>query len=109
MHKSISPDELVAIYAISDVCLISSTRDDLNLVSYEYVASQLREERRRGILVMSRYAGASNTLPNGSIVVVNPWDISAFAGAIKTALEMDKGDGMHKHEEVSAVVHDLTR
>lgn len=33
MHKSIPFDELCALYAISDVCLVSSTRDGMNLVS----------------------------------------------------------------------------
>jgi hypothetical protein len=32
MHKSLPFDELCALYAVSDVCLISSTRDGMNLV-----------------------------------------------------------------------------
>ena len=32
MHKSLSFDELCALYAVSDVCLVSSTRDGMNLV-----------------------------------------------------------------------------
>ena len=33
MHKSLAFDELCALYAVSDVCLVSSTRDGMNLVS----------------------------------------------------------------------------
>lgn len=33
MHKSLPFDELCALYAVSDVCLVSSTRDGMNLVS----------------------------------------------------------------------------
>lgn len=33
MHKSLAFDELCALYAVSDVCLITSTRDGMNLVS----------------------------------------------------------------------------
>lgn len=33
MHKSLPFDELCALYAASDVCLVSSTRDGMNLVS----------------------------------------------------------------------------
>lgn len=33
MHKSLQFDELCALYAVSDVCLVSSTRDGMNLVS----------------------------------------------------------------------------
>lgn len=32
MHKSLNFDELCALYAVSDVCLVSSTRDGMNLV-----------------------------------------------------------------------------
>jgi len=32
MHKSLPYDELCALYAVSDVCLVSSTRDGMNLV-----------------------------------------------------------------------------
>ena len=33
LHRSVSFDELCALYAISDVCLVTSTRDGMNLVS----------------------------------------------------------------------------
>ncbi len=32
MHRSIQFDELVALYAAADVCLVTSTRDGMNLV-----------------------------------------------------------------------------
>ena len=34
MHKSLPFDELCALYAVSDVCLVSSTRDGMNLVRF---------------------------------------------------------------------------
>lgn len=40
MHKSVTFDELCALYALGDACLVSSTRDGMNLVSYEYIACQ---------------------------------------------------------------------
>lgn len=33
-------DELFAIYNVADVCLVTSVRDGMNLVSHEYVAAQ---------------------------------------------------------------------
>jgi Glycosyltransferase family 20 len=32
MHKSLPFTELCALYAVSDVCLVTSTRDGMNLV-----------------------------------------------------------------------------
>jgi trehalose 6-phosphate synthase len=33
LHRSVSFDELCALYAVSDACLVTSTRDGMNLVS----------------------------------------------------------------------------
>lgn len=83
MHKSVNFDELTALYAISDVCLVTSTRDGMNLVSYEYIATQ---EKRHGSLVLSEFTGAAQSL-NGSIVV-NPWNTEELAGALQEAVTM---------------------
>ncbi|KAL5486141.1 TPS1 [Sanghuangporus weigelae] len=84
MHKSLPFDELCALYALSDVCLVSSTRDGMNLVSYEYIACQ---QKRHGAMILSEFAGAAQSL-NGSIVV-NPWDPQQVADAIYEAVTMD--------------------
>lgn len=83
MHKTIPFEELVALYAVSDACLVSSTRDGMNLVSYEYVACQ---QQRHGVLILSEFAGAAQSL-NGSIIV-NPWNTEGLANAIHEAVTM---------------------
>ncbi|EJU04984.1 alpha-trehalose-phosphate synthase t [Dacryopinax primogenitus] len=83
MHKSLQFDELCALYALSNVCLVSSTRDGMNLVSYEYIACQ---QKRQGVLIISEFAGAAQSL-NGSLVV-NPWDPRQVADAIYDAVTM---------------------
>ncbi|CAE6381892.1 unnamed protein product [Rhizoctonia solani] len=83
MHKSLAFDELCALYAVSDVCLVTSTRDGMNLVSYEYIACQ---QERQGAMILSEFAGAAQSL-NGSIVV-NPWDSQQVADAIHEAVTM---------------------
>lgn len=84
LHRSVDFNELCALYAASDVCLVTSTRDGMNLVSYEYVACQ---QERNGVMILSEFAGAAQSL-NGSLIV-NPWDRFAVADAIHTALTMD--------------------
>ncbi|KAG0210688.1 Trehalose-6-P synthase/phosphatase complex synthase subunit [Mortierella sp. GBA43] len=83
LHKSVNFEELVALYAASDVCLISSTRDGMNLVSYEYICCQ---HENHGVLILSEFAGAAQSL-NGSIIV-NPWNTSELAEAIYEAVTM---------------------
>ncbi|KAJ2143699.1 Trehalose-6-P synthase/phosphatase complex synthase subunit, partial [Coemansia sp. RSA 678] len=83
LHKSVTFDELVSLYAMSDVCLITSTRDGMNLISYEYVASQ---QARHGVLVLSEFAGAAQSL-NGALIV-NSWNIEEVSDALHQALAM---------------------
>ncbi|KAJ9148655.1 Trehalose-6-phosphate synthase [Pleurostoma richardsiae] len=83
LHQSVSFDELTALYAVSDVCLVSSTRDGMNLVSYEYIATQ---RDRHGVMILSEFTGAAQSL-NGSLIV-NPWNIEELANAIHDAVTM---------------------
>lgn len=85
MHQTISFEELVALYAVSDLCLVSSLRDGMNLVSYEYVASQ---RKRQGVLILSEFTGAAHTLKGP--LIVNPWNTQELAGAIHEALTMSQ-------------------
>lgn len=83
LHQSVSFEELTALYAVSDVCLVSSTRDGMNLVSYEYIATQ---RKRHGVMILSEFTGAAQSL-NGSLIV-NPWNTEELAGAIWEAVTM---------------------
>ncbi|KAG9232343.1 alpha,alpha-trehalose-phosphate synthase [Amylocarpus encephaloides] len=83
IHQSISFEELTALYAVSDVCLVSSTRDGMNLVSYEYIATQ---RARHGVMILSEFTGAAQSL-NGALIV-NPWNTEEIAGAIHDAVTM---------------------
>ncbi|KAK3904481.1 glycosyltransferase [Staphylotrichum tortipilum] len=83
LHQSVSFDELTALYAMSDVCLVSSTRDGMNLVSYEYIATQ---RERHGVMILSEFTGAAQSL-NGSLIV-NPWNTEELANAIHDAVTM---------------------
>lgn len=81
MHKSIPFQELISLYSISDVCLVSSTRDGMNLVSYEYISCQ---QEKKGTLILSEFTGAAQSL-NGALIV-NPWNTDELAESINEAL-----------------------
>ncbi|KAJ3408148.1 Trehalose-6-P synthase/phosphatase complex synthase subunit [Chytriomyces hyalinus] len=83
VHRSVNFEELTAIYSVSDACIVSSTRDGMNLVSYEYIACQ---QEKHGVLILSEFAGASQSL-NGSLIV-NPWNIEELSNAIHESLTM---------------------
>ncbi|KAI0319203.1 glycosyltransferase family 20 protein [Amylostereum chailletii] len=100
MHKSLPFDELCALYAVSDVCLVSSTRDGMNLVSYEYIACQ---QARQGVMILSEFAGAAQSL-NGSLVV-NPWDSQQVADAIHEAVTMPADVRAENHRKLYKYVN----
>lgn len=83
LHQSVNFEELTALYAVSDACLVSSTRDGMNLVSYEYIATQ---RERNGVMILSEFTGAAQSL-NGALIV-NPWNTEELAGAIHDAVTM---------------------
>lgn len=104
MHRSVTFDELIALYAVSDVCLITSTRDGMNLVSYEYIASQ---QKRHGALILSEFTGAAQSL-NGSLIV-NPWNTEELAGAIHEAVTMSEEQRTINYQKLERYVMKYTR
>lgn len=103
MHKSVSFDELTALYSISDVCLVSSTRDGMNLVSYEYIACQ---EQRHGSLILSEFTGAAQSL-NGALVV-NPWNTEELADAIHDSVTMGEEQRALNYQKLAKYVNKYT-
>jgi trehalose-6-phosphate synthase len=104
MHQSVLFEDLLALYAASDVCLITSIRDGMNLVSFEYVACQ---SQRRGVLLLSEFAGASERL-EGSLLF-NPWDKEGTSAALHRALTMDLDERTANHEKAEQFVMKNTR
>ncbi|ORZ31987.1 glycosyltransferase family 20-domain-containing protein [Catenaria anguillulae PL171] len=103
MNKSVNFEELVSLYAVSDVCVVSSTRDGMNLVSFEYIATQVESH---GVLIMSEFAGASQSL-NGSILV-NPWNTEELADAFHEAVTMDTSTRQSNHAKLLRYVTKYT-
>jgi trehalose 6-phosphate synthase len=104
LHKSVNFDELIALYAVSDACIVSSTRDGMNLVSYEYIATQ---EKRHGSMVLSEFAGAAQSL-NGSIIV-NPWNTEELAAAYHEAVTMSDEQRALNFSKLDKYVNKYTR
>jgi trehalose 6-phosphate synthase len=62
----------------------------MNLVAKEFVSARADE---RGVLVLSRFAGASRELTEA--LVVNPYDVDGVADTLLAALEMP----IHEQQE----------
>jgi trehalose 6-phosphate synthase len=79
-----SHGEILPYYRCADFCMVTSLHDGMNLVAKEFVASRQDND---GVLVLSRFAGASIELRDA--LIVNPYDVEQMAEAIHHALGMD--------------------
>ena len=104
MHKSIPFEEMTALYDMADVCLVSSTRDGMNLVSYEYIASQ---ERKKGVLILSEFAGAAQSLTRA--LIVNPWNTEELSAALHESVTMTDELRESNYNVLHEYIHKYTR
>ena len=79
-----SHEEIGRFYRAADLCLVTSLHDGMNLVAKEFVSSREDED---GVLILSRFTGASRELRDA--LVVNPYDTEEMSEAIHYGLEMD--------------------
>ncbi|XWS10838.1 hypothetical protein CRYUN_Cryun38cG0032300 [Craigia yunnanensis] len=93
LDRSLDFHALCALYAVTDVALVTSLRDGMNLVSYEFVACQ---DAKKGVLILSEFAGAAQSLGAGAILV-NPWNITEVAASIGQALNMPAEEREKRH------------
>jgi trehalose 6-phosphate synthase/phosphatase len=83
LYRSVPFSELIALYQLADVALVTPLRDGMNLVAKEYVASR---PDGTGVLVLSETAGAAAEL--GEAILVNPHDEEMMVDALIRALSM---------------------
>ena len=93
INQQIPQEELFAIYNVADVCLVTSVRDGMNLVSYEYVVAQqdqgaCSQKDGPGVLVLSEFAGSAQSLSGA--LRVNPWNTEEVATTIHQALNLSR-------------------
>ncbi len=81
------PARVFELYRAADFCLVNSLHDGMNLVAKEFVASRDDED---GVLILSTFAGASRELVEA--LLVNPFDVSNTADAIRAAVDMPRSE-----------------
>jgi trehalose 6-phosphate synthase/phosphatase len=84
---------LVALYAISDVALVTPLRDGMNLIAKEYIAARAD---KTGVLILSEMAGASKEL--GEAIIINPNNIEEITEALKEALEVSQDEQIRRNQ-----------
>ncbi len=82
-YRFMSFDDLIDLYTISDVAMITPVRDGMNLVAKEFVATRVKGD---GVLILSEMAGASKELYES--LTVNPFDLNDMSDKIYKAVKM---------------------
>ena len=89
----------LAAYGVYDVLLVNPIFDGMNLVAME--GPMLN--RRGGVLVLSRNAGAYWRLGKHAIAI-NPFDVQETADALAEALEMPREQRVRRARNLSRLV-----
>jgi trehalose 6-phosphate synthase/phosphatase len=84
MHQHVPREQLVPLYQMADIALVTPLRDGMNLVCLEYLAAR---GERPGTLILSEFAGAAQCLSGA--VLVNPYHTGHIASALAEALSQD--------------------
>ncbi len=92
-YKSLSFPTLVAMYAMSDVALVTPLRDGMNLIAKEYLASRRDDS---GVLIISEMAGAAKEL--GEAIIINPNNREEIAEALRQALTMPADEQRRRNQ-----------
>jgi glucosylglycerol-phosphate synthase len=106
--RAFSFDEVLAYYALADVCWVTPLRDGLNLVAKEYVA--VRDTvRKAGVLVLSEFAGASTELKGA--LLTNPYHQSDLSNKLLRGLEMPPEESLARLNKMAATInhYDIAR
>jgi alpha,alpha-trehalose-phosphate synthase [UDP-forming] len=94
--------EVTKLYRAADVCLVTSLHDGMNLVSKEFIAAR---DDERGVLILSRFAGAARELTEA--LIVNPYHVEETADALRQALDMPPAEQRERMASLRGTVREF--
>jgi trehalose 6-phosphate synthase len=81
------PSDVYRFYRAADLCYVGSLRDGMNLVAKEFVRAR---DDERGVLVLSRLAGAATQLT--AALQINPHALDECASTLRRGLSMSRAE-----------------
>jgi trehalose 6-phosphate synthase/phosphatase len=91
--RSLPFEEILPLYRLCDVALITPLRDGMNLVAKEFIASR---PCHKGVLILSEMAGAAKEM--GEAIIINPFHLEDFARALESALTMPEEEQVRRNQ-----------
>lgn len=92
-------DELLAMYHLADIGLVTPLRDGMNLVAKEFVATKRDSP---GVLILSEMAGAAIELTDA--IIINPNDMDEIEQGLLKAITMPEYEQMYRLRKMQKVV-----
>lgn len=102
-YQSFPFDELIAMYDIADIAMVSPLRDGMNLVAKEYLACK---RDGNGILILSEMAGAAIELQDA--IIINPNDADEIEKSILTAINMPREEKRERLAKMQKIISKQT-
>ena len=96
LYRAFGRQQLSLLYRHAAVGYVTPLRDGMNLVAKEYVAAQ--DPENPGVLVLSRFAGASAELVDA--IITNPWHNDGLARDLDRALRMGLDERRERHAKL---------
>jgi trehalose 6-phosphate synthase len=95
-------DQLAKCYRASDICLVTSLHDGMNLVAKEFIAAR---DDELGVLILSQFTGAARELHEA--LIINPYHIEQGAQALYRALNMPVAEQRERMRSMRMLVRDF--
>jgi trehalose-6-phosphate synthase len=95
-------EAVTELFRAADVCMVTSLHDGMNLVCKEFVAARAD---LRGVLVLSRFAGAARELPEA--LIVNPYHVEETADALFRAATMPEAEQRERMASLRGTVREF--
>ncbi len=96
-------EEIYPLYRAADLCLVTSLSDGMNLVAKEFVSARTDEA---GVLVLSKFTGASRDLTDA--LIINPYSAEDTAEALHSALTMTAAEQHRRMKKMRATLKNYT-
>ena len=93
IHRPMPRNVLAGLYRQARIGLVTPLADGMNLVAKEYVAAQ--DVSDPGVLILSRFAGAAETMQDA--LIINPHDPWELGEAMARAMRMPADERRRRH------------
>lgn len=105
LSTSLAVEEIIALYCIAEVLVVTPIRDGMNVRPFEYVVCR-QASGKPATVVLSEFAGCARSL--GGAILVNPWDTAQVTQAMLAALNMEFRDRIRAHDNMVQYVYNFT-